>query len=203
MGCPETSVRNYGCWLRNNTEERYSQGVTRLFTSKIVERGIIMDLLLLFALSLKVFSSLSRNSVSHPSPVGLSHYWPSEIWKKETKRSNVEGFVRKEVYVAYNFVAVVPWTHPAYSPDLSSSDCHLLSALMQNHVDCNIKDGPKLGTVVTLWLITRDAGVISTGDKQIDYTIWHFFLCSWVHASWISVNNCTTRCDYIQFIIFL
>ena len=25
------------------------------------------------------------------------------------------------------------------------------------------------------------------------------FLCSWVHATWINVNNCPTRCDYIQF----
>ena len=24
-------------------------------------------------------------------------------------------------------------------------------------------------------------------------------LCSWVRASWINVNNCPTRCDYMQF----
>jgi len=28
-------------------------------------------------------------------------------------------------------------------------------------------------------------------------------LCSWVRASWISVNNCPTGCDYVQCIIFL
>jgi len=28
-------------------------------------------------------------------------------------------------------------------------------------------------------------------------------LCSWVRASCINVNNCPTRCDYIQFITFL
>jgi len=27
-------------------------------------------------------------------------------------------------------------------------------------------------------------------------------LCSWVHASWIYVNNCLTRCDYIQFVLY-
>jgi hypothetical protein len=26
-----------------------------------------------------------------------------------------------------------------------------------------------------------------------------FFLCSWVRASWINVNNCPTRREYIQF----
>jgi len=34
-------------------------------------------------------------------------------------------------------------------------------------------------------------------------TIFSFFLCSWVRASWIDVNNYPTRCDYIQFIVFL
>jgi len=29
-----------------------------------------------------------------------------------------------------------------------------------------------------------------------------FFLYSWVRASWIKINNCPTRCEYIQFIIF-
>jgi hypothetical protein len=29
------------------------------------------------------------------------------------------------------------------------------------------------------------------------------YLCSWVRASWINVNNCPTSCDCIQFIIFL
>ena len=33
-----------------------------------------------------------------------------------------------------------------------------------------------------------------------EWLIW--ILCSWVHASWINVNNCPPRCDYIQFIIF-
>jgi hypothetical protein len=28
-------------------------------------------------------------------------------------------------------------------------------------------------------------------------------LCLWVRVSWIDVNNCPKRCDYIQFIIFL
>ena len=28
---------------------------------------------------------------------------------------------------------------------------------------------------------------------------FQFILCSWVRASWINVNNCPTRCDYIQF----
>jgi len=26
-------------------------------------------------------------------------------------------------------------------------------------------------------------------------------LCSWIRASWINVNNCPIRCDFIQFII--
>ena len=91
--------------------------------------------------------------------------------KKGTKRPNAQGSVRREVYVAYNFVTAVPWTHASYSPDLSSSDRHLFSALMQNHLDCNIKDGRKLDTAVTLWLITRDAGLISKGDKQIGHMI--------------------------------
>ena len=29
---------------------------------------------------------------------------------------------------------------------------------------------------------------------------WIF--CSWVRASWINVNNCPTRCDYIQFFLY-
>jgi len=103
-----------------------------------VERGIIRGLLLFFALSLKVCSSLSRNSVSHPSPVGLT----VTNMKMGAKRPNVQGSVRRDVYVAYNFATVVPWIHPAYSPDLSSSDCHLFSALMQNHVDYNINPYP-------------------------------------------------------------
>jgi hypothetical protein len=93
--------------------------------------------------------------------------------KMGTKRPNVQGSVRRDVYVAYNFANVVPWIHPAYSPDLSSSDCHLFSTLMQNHVDNNIKDGRKLDTIVTLWLVTRDAGLILKRDRQIGHTIWH------------------------------
>jgi len=27
-------------------------------------------------------------------------------------------------------------------------------------------------------------------------------LCSWVRASWINVNNCPTRCDYIHLLYF-
>jgi len=35
-------------------------------------------------------------------------------------------------------------------------------------------------------------------NKQI--TLWYMsLLCSWVRASWIIVNNCPTRCDYIHF----
>jgi hypothetical protein len=26
------------------------------------------------------------------------------------------------------------------------------------------------------------------------------FLCSWVRASWINVNNCPTKCDFVQFL---
>jgi len=32
-----------------------------------------------------------------------------------------------------------------------------------------------------------------------EITCWLSFLCSWVCESWINVNNCPTRCDYIQF----
>jgi hypothetical protein len=32
------------------------------------------------------------------------------------------------------------------------------------------------------------------------WNIFSFFLCSRVRASWIYVNNCPTRCNYIQFI---
>jgi hypothetical protein len=30
-----------------------------------------------------------------------------------------------------------------------------------------------------------------------------YILCSWFRASWITVNNCPTKCNDIQFIIFL
>jgi hypothetical protein len=29
---------------------------------------------------------------------------------------------------------------------------------------------------------------------------FHWILCSLVRASWISVNNCPTRCDFVQFL---
>ena len=51
---------------------------------------------------------------------------------------------------------------------------------------------------------------VSLKSHNIGYFTWrpiyildHWILCSWVRASWINVNNCPTRCDYIQFIIFL
>jgi len=41
--------------------------------------------------------------------------------------------------------------------------------------------------------------------RLLGYTWMHsdFLSRSWVRASWINVNNSPTRCDYIQFIIFL
>ena len=30
-----------------------------------------------------------------------------------------------------------------------------------------------------------------------------FFIYLWIRASWININNCSTWCDYVQFIIFL
>jgi len=56
--------------LRNNTKERCPQGAPCLYTSKIVERGVIRGLLLFFALCLKGWRSLSRKCVSHPSSFG-------------------------------------------------------------------------------------------------------------------------------------
>jgi len=54
------------------------------------------------------------------------------------------------------------------------------------------------GVTLTPWYCKRN---FFHGTRQgLNRTaISNYILCSWFRASWINVNNCPTRCDYIQF----
>jgi len=47
IGCPETSVRNYHCWLRSNPEERISQKELLIYSPSVCRRVYILPHFLL------------------------------------------------------------------------------------------------------------------------------------------------------------
>ena len=52
---------------------------------------------------------------------------------------------------------------------------------------------------LTLCLLCWD--ILGKERRSVDTLLFLFLLCSWVRASWINVNNCPERRNYIQFII--